>query len=176
MSELLKAIQQNRKSIIKEWLDSIRAASRRRDLIDDRELEVQTSEVMEAIVGAPTGTTLEDLSAPGWQPLKDLLGSLSVSRAALGFTPSETALFVLSLKPALFTVVRGQAGSSADQLFVGVRTVDDFVDRIALHTTDSFIAGRNQVIVRQQEEMLELWQYVEPRSGAHPERNPQRPR
>ena len=59
MSELFKAIQQNRDSILKEWLDGIRAASIRRDLIDDRELEVQTSEVMGAIVDAPSGTTLE---------------------------------------------------------------------------------------------------------------------
>jgi len=156
MSELFKAIQQNRDSILKEWLDSIRAASRRRDLIDDRELEVQTSEVVAAIVDAPAGTTLQDFGAPGWQPLKDLLSSLSASRAALGFTPSETALFVLSLKPALFTIVREQAGNHAEQLFLGVTTVNDFVDRLALHTTDSFISARNQVIARQQEEMLEL--------------------
>ena len=156
MSELFDAIQQNRDSILKEWLDSVRAASRRRDLIDDRELDVQTSEVMGAIVEAPSGTKLEDFNAPGWQPLKDLLASLSVSRATLGFTPSETALFVLSIKPAFFTIVREQAGKNADQLFAGITTVNDFVDRLALHTTDSFIAGRNQVIVRQQEEMLEL--------------------
>jgi rsbT co-antagonist protein RsbR len=156
MSELFKAIQQNRDSILKEWLDSIRAASRRRDLINDRELEVQTSEVIGAIVDAPSGTTLEDPSAPGWQPLKELLASLSASRAILGFTSSETALFVLSLKPSLFTVVREQAGKNADQLFAGITTINGFVDRLALHTTDSFIASRNQVIARQTEEMLEL--------------------
>ncbi len=156
MSELFKAIQQNRDSILKEWLDSIRAASRRRDLIDDRELEVQTSEVVATIVDAPAGTALEDFNAPGCITSRISLSSLSASRAALGFTPSETALFVLSLKPSLFTVVRGLAGNNAEQLFVGVTTVNDFIDRLALHTTDSFIAARNQVIARQQEEMLEL--------------------
>ena len=156
MSDLLKAIQANRKSILQEWLSGIKAASRRRDPIDDRELEAQTSEVLSAIVDAPAGTSLENVNSSGWQPLRDLLGSLSVSRAAAGFTSSETALFVLSLKRPLLTIVREQAGSNADQLFTEVATVNDFVDRLALHTTDSYMQGRNQVIARQQEEMLEL--------------------
>ncbi|WP_263359873.1 STAS domain-containing protein [Acidicapsa ligni] len=156
MSDLFQAIQKNRESILKEWLESIRVASRRRNIIDDRELESQTAEVLSAIVDAPSGTKLADVNAPGWQPLKDLLNSLSMSRATLGFTPSETALFVLSLKPSLFSIVRSISGDNADQLFLQITEVNDFVDRLALYTTDSFIAGRNQVIMRQQEEMLEL--------------------
>jgi rsbT co-antagonist protein RsbR len=156
MSDLFKAIQENRESILKEWLESIRAASRRQNIIDDRELESQTAEVLSAIVEVPSGTKLEDFNSSAWQPLKDLLTSLSMSRATQGFTPSETALFVLSLKPALFSIVKAISGNDADNLFQQVTTVNDFVDRLALYTTDSFIAGRNQVIMRQQEEMLEL--------------------
>ena len=156
MSDLFQAIQENRESILKEWLESIRVASRRRNIIDDRELESQTAEVLSAIVDVPSGTRLADANAPGWQPLKDLLNSLSMSRATLGFTPSETALFVLSLKPPLFSIVRSISGDNADQLFLQITEVNDFVDGLALYTTDSFIAGRNQVIMRQQEEMLEL--------------------
>jgi rsbT co-antagonist protein RsbR len=156
MSQLLQAIQINRDSILKEWLDGIRIASRRRNVIDDRELESQTGEVLAAIVDVPPETRLEDTNDPAWQPLKDLLNSLSVSRATLGFSPSETALFILSLKSPIFSVVRSTAGDDADKLFQQITEVNNFVDRLALHTTDSFIAGRNQIIVRQQEEMLEL--------------------
>src|SRR6202041_3142134 len=92
----------------------------------------------------------------GWQPLKEMLASLSTSRASQGFTPSETATFVLSLKPPLFALARKNWGNDANQLFLEVSNADDFVDKLALHTTDSFIHGRDQVIARQQEEMLEL--------------------
>jgi rsbT co-antagonist protein RsbR len=85
-----------------------------------------------------------------------MLASLSVSRAASGFTPSETAVFVLSLKPSLFGLAREQRGNNADELFSEVVKVNDFIDKLALHTTDSYIHGRDQIISRQQEEMLEL--------------------
>ena len=102
MSKLLGAIQKNRESVLQDWLRRLKAAVRRQDLINDRELESQAAESLSAIADVPAGTTLEDFSGAGWQPLKELLATLSVSRATLGFTPSETAIFVLSLKPSLF--------------------------------------------------------------------------
>jgi len=105
------------------------------------------------IAGVPQGTTLEDFNATGWQSLKAMLADMSVSRAAAGFTPSETAIFVLSLKPPLFAIGRQQRGNDTDELLSGVLTVNEFVDKLALHTTDSYIHGREQVIIRQQEEM-----------------------
>ena len=156
MSNLVCAIQNNRESILKEWLQGLKAVIRRRDLIDDRELEIQTIEVFSAIVDVPSETALENFADVAWQPLKDLLANLSASRGSLGFTPSETAMFMLSLKPSLFTLVRQQRGNNADELFADISIVNDFVDKLALHTTDSYIHGRDQVILRQQGEMLEL--------------------
>lgn len=156
MSKLIAAIQKNRDSILQEWLQGQKAVTRRRDLIDDRQLEIQTTEVWSAIADVPTEVSLENFADPVWQRLKDLLANLSASRAVLGFTPSETAMFILSLKPSLFTLVRQQRGNNADELFVDISIVNDFVDKLALHTTDSYIHGRDQVILRQQEEMLEL--------------------
>lgn len=156
MSKLLGAIQQNRESLLQDWLKRLKSAVQRRDLITDRELENQSSEIVALIAEVPQGTTMEDFNAAGWQPLKAMLASISVSRATAGFTPSETAIFVLSLKPSLFELARQQRGNNADELFAEVVTANEFVDKLALHTTDSYIHGRDQVIVRQQEEMLEL--------------------
>jgi rsbT co-antagonist protein RsbR len=113
-------------------------------------------EVLAAICAVPSETSLDSINTASFQPLKDLLASLSASRAVQGFTPSETAIFVMSLKAPVFGLVRKQRGSNADQLFGDLTTMDNFVDKLALHTTDSFIHGRDQVIVRQQEEILEL--------------------
>jgi rsbT co-antagonist protein RsbR len=156
MTNLIGAIQKNRDSVLQDWMQGIKTAVRRRDLIDDRELGSQASDVLSAIVEVPAGTTLEDFNAAGWQKLKDLLASLSVSRAGQGFTPSETAIFVLSLKASIFNLVRQQNGTDATALFAEITEVNDFVDKLALHTTDSYIHGRDQIIARQQEEMLEL--------------------
>jgi rsbT co-antagonist protein RsbR len=156
MSKLLSAIQTNRESLLQDWMKRLKAAVQRRDLINEHELEAQANEMISAIAEVPQGTTLEDFSSAGWQPLKDMLANLSVSRAAQGFSPSETALFVLSLKPPLFELAREQRGNNANELFAEVVTINDFIDKLALHTTDSYIRGRDQIIGRQQEEMLEL--------------------
>ena len=156
MSKLLAAIQQNRETVLEDWLRRLKVAVRRQDLLDDRELESQVGELLSAITDVPDGTSLEDFANRAWDPLKDVLASVSVSRASLGFSPSETAMFVLSLKPSLFALARKNWGSDADELFIQVTTANDFLDKLGLHTTDSYIHGRDQVIARQQEEMLEL--------------------
>ena len=156
MSKLMIAIQQNRESILQDWLKNLKSAVRRRDLISEHDLETQATEIVSAIADVPADTSLEDFNATAWQPLRDLLASLSVSRAAHGFTSSETAVFVFSLKPSLFALTRQSLGDDAAKLFAGITTINDFIDKLALHTTDAYIHGRDQVIARQQEEMLEL--------------------
>ena len=155
MPKVLDAVRKNQETVLDGWLQGIRGGIRRRDLIDERELKSQADEVLSTICAAPPDAPLEDLNIAAWQPLRDLLASLSASRAVQGFTPSETALFVLSLKAPLFSIARDQKGN-ADQLYAEITGIDNFIDQLALHTTDSFIHGRDQVIARQQEEMLEL--------------------
>jgi rsbT co-antagonist protein RsbR len=156
MPKVLDAVRKNQETVLDGWLHGIKGGIRRRDLIDERELKSQANEVLSTICAAPPDASLADLNITAWQPLRDLLASLSASRAVQGFTPSETALFVLSLKTPLFNLARGQMGDNADQLYAEITAIDDFLDKLALHTTDSFIHGRDQVIARQQEEMLEL--------------------
>ncbi len=137
-------------------MKSMQLGIRRRDLISEAELQSQTEEVLATICSVPAESPLDNLNAAAWQSLREILASLSVSRASQGFTPSETALFILSLKSPVFALVRQQSGNDADQLYASITEIDSFIDKLALLTTDSFIHGRDQVISRQQEEMLEL--------------------
>jgi rsbT co-antagonist protein RsbR len=156
MSKVLDAVRKNQGPVLDGWLQGIKTGIRRRDLIDERELKSQAGEVLSTICAAPPDASLDELNIAAWQPLRDLLANLSASRAIQGFTPSETAMFVLSLKTPLFSLARDQKSDNADQLYAEITAIDDFIDKLALHTTDSFIHGRDQVIARQQEEMLEL--------------------
>jgi rsbT co-antagonist protein RsbR len=156
MHSALQVIQENQASLLDQWLHSIKNNVRRNDLMDEREFKSQASEVLATLGAAPADSPLDNLKSPAWQPLKELLGSLSTSRAVQGFTPSETASFVLSLKAPIFNLLREKTGSEADRFFANILKIDDFIDKLALHTTDSYILGRDQVISRQQEEMLEL--------------------
>jgi rsbT co-antagonist protein RsbR len=156
MAKILESIQRNQSELLEGWLRGIKGGIRRRDLIDERELRAQATEMLGTICAVDGETSLDDLTSEKWQPLRDLLTSMSISRAAQGFTPSETAIFVMSLKSPIFNLIRENSLSNPDQLFADLSLMDDFLDKLALHTTDSYIHGRDQVIHRQQEEMLEL--------------------
>lgn len=156
MTTLMGALQENGDTVLREWTQQLRTSIQRRDLLNERDLVSQATEVWTALTGVPADTKLEEYGSPAWRAVKDMVATLSASRAVLGFTPSETALFVLSLKPAVFAQIRKRWGSDGDALFHEISVTDGFIDKLALHTTDSYIQGRDQVIARQQEDMLEL--------------------
>jgi rsbT co-antagonist protein RsbR len=97
-----------------------------------------------------------DTSAAGWNPVRELLQEISTSRARQGFSPSDVATFVLSLKQPLFTAIRREFSDKQDKLFDIVWTATEMLDRLALFTTDAYIAAREELISRQQQELLEL--------------------
>jgi rsbT co-antagonist protein RsbR len=62
----------------------------------------------------------------------------------------------MSLKQPLFTRLRHEVGRDAEALADEVWTATALLDRLALYTTEVYQQGREEVIRRQQQEMLEL--------------------
>jgi rsbT co-antagonist protein RsbR len=86
---------------------------------------------------------------PGFAEMRALLAEMSTVRARQGFTPTETAAAVFSLKRAI-TGVLGD-GYLGD----GVR-LSNLIDDLGLFTFETFAAARESVIVSQSEQLLEL--------------------
>ena len=95
-------------------------------------------------------------AAPEWAAVRDMLGGVSRSRGLQGFSPAETAAFVFSLKAPLFLKIRDELGGDAEPSFEELRQTGDMIDRLGLYTTEVFQKGREDVIQRQQQDMLEL--------------------
>jgi rsbT co-antagonist protein RsbR len=84
------------------------------------------------------------------------LEEVSRSRAARGLTPSETATFVFSLKEPLFDLLRQKVGKDADRLADEIWTATMLLDKLGLFTAEVFQKSREEIIARQQRELLEL--------------------
>jgi rsbT co-antagonist protein RsbR len=156
-TRLPEIIKRREKDLLERWIkEQLSAVSLRRDLISEPELREQSREFLGLVASTAGKANLSSVDAPAWQPVRDLLGGISRSRAAQGFTPSETATFVFSLKQPLFDVLRqeydGQAAALADELW----TASSVLDRLGLYTTEVHQKGREELITRQQQEMLEL--------------------
>jgi rsbT co-antagonist protein RsbR len=97
-----------------------------------------------------------DTERPEWSAVRELLSDFSRSRARQGFTPSETATFVFSLKQPLFDRLRQEIGKDPEALASELSQATLLLDRLGLYTTEVHQKTREEVISRQQQELLEL--------------------
>ncbi|HUQ08825.1 MAG TPA: STAS domain-containing protein [Steroidobacteraceae bacterium] len=120
------------------------------------ELEQQTAEFMQLLTTAAEHTKGADVSAIEFKQLRDFLEGVSRSRAMQGFTSDETAAFIFSFKRPLFERLRAEAGKDADRLADEVWLATSLLDSLGMYTIKTFQKSREEVINRQQREMLEL--------------------
>jgi len=154
-SALAQLFQKHQQQILEEWVKQQRgAASLRSDLLKESELREQSREFLKSFIDAAQAGA-EDLNAPSWKPAKEVLSSISRSRAAQGFSPSETATFVFSLKQPLFEVLKRDS-LPAQEVTEGTWRVTVLLDKLGLYTVEVFQQTREAIIGRQQEELLEL--------------------
>ncbi len=142
--------------LLTEWLKELKASGvQRDDLMKEAELQQQCREFLDLLKTAARSGTL-DVRAAGWAPVRDFLSEISRSRALQGATPTQTATLVFSLKRPLFDRLKVEAGKDAELLAEQVWAVTQLIDELGLYTTEAFSKTREDVIGRQQQEMLEL--------------------
>lgn len=156
MSKLAETINKYQDEIRADWLKQMSSAVRRADLMTNEEMESQSRELMDAIAGGARSGDVTNIDGPAWDQTRDTLSAISASRAKQGFSTSETATFVLSLKQPIFNVVRRENASDPAALFDDIWKTTLLVDKLALITADAFQATREKFIARQQEELMEL--------------------
>ena len=152
---LTEVLSKHEAAILDEWIKQMSGATRRADLIKDVDLRAQCSRFLKLLrQGAESGNS--DVQSPAWQAIRDQLAETSRTRAQQGFTPTETATFVLSVKKPLFTLLRDQMGNDAGALAAELWATTELIDSLGLYTTEMYLKTREEIIRRQQEEMLEL--------------------
>ncbi|HVL66200.1 MAG TPA: STAS domain-containing protein [Vicinamibacterales bacterium] len=104
--------------------------------------------------GLKSGGT--DVMATPWEPARQLLEEVALARTERGYSPAETAQFVFSLKQPLFERLRERLADRPAALAAATWSTSLLLDRLGLFTTEIYQRGREQVIMRQQQEMIEL--------------------
>lgn len=154
-SELTAEIRSQQDSVLKDWMNyQMSALTLRRDLLKEQDLRDQSERFLKHFVAALE--TNRDPSSPAWKPVTEMLQEVSQSRAQLGFTPKETATFVFSLKQPLFTLIQKRSQKDSKQLASDLWEISLLVDELGLYTVEAYQRSREEVIRRQQQDMLEL--------------------
>ena len=156
-SKISDILQHHEEELLEAWVqEQLASNTRRPDLISDFELRQQSAEFLRAFRQASQGSNLNDISSPQWDHVREILTDLSRSRAQQGFTASETATFVFSLKQPLFVRLRQELEKNPDALAEENWAATVLLDKLGLFTTEVYQQTREAVIARQQQELMEL--------------------
>ncbi|SFT28072.1 STAS domain-containing protein [Methylobacterium sp. yr668] len=153
---LKRTLTEDEAAILEAWNISLRkGTSLQSGRIREAELQTQAKAVFGLLRdGLSSGGV--DADAESYTPLRENLADISRSRAIQGFTPTDTANFVFSLKEPIFEALRRNSAADASALAAGVWAAGKVLDRLGLLTMEVFLASREEVIGRQGQEIAEL--------------------
>jgi rsbT co-antagonist protein RsbR len=155
-ARISQLFQEHQAEIGAEWLSQLEALNLRENAATKEQLRAHCQQFLLAFINATRGGELENIEHRSWDEVRDLLAEISSSRARTGSTPGETATFVFSLKQPLFARLAAAFASEPAMLTGAAWTISTLLDKLGLYTIEVFQKARDLIIVRQQQELLEL--------------------
>jgi rsbT co-antagonist protein RsbR len=149
-------IARHEDEILAAWMREMSGSTRRADLIKDADLRSQCTQFLRLVKQATDSGGDDNFKSPAWDAVREMLGDVSRSRAQQGFTPSETASFVFSIKKPLFNQIQQAYKAQPEAMIAATWSATEMLDNLGLYTTEVFQKSREETIKRQQEELLEL--------------------
>jgi rsbT co-antagonist protein RsbR len=155
-TRISQLIQEHEAEIGNEWMAQLEAMTVRSNVVSKDQLRKHCQQFLTAFATATRSGELQNIEHRSWDEVRDLLDNISTARAKGGSTPSETATFIFSLKQPLFACMNRALASDPAMLAHASWITGSLLDKLGLYTIEVFQRARDQVIVRQQQELLEL--------------------
>lgn len=150
-------IREHRDRILRDWLSEFTTSSKPAGVGSTSVVSTEGGQLLDALVsGLGAGGTADSFETPVWNEARAVLDRVSETRAVRGASAKETSRYILALKRPLFVALQEKLGSKPNDLFAAIWEVTSLVDQIAQHTVSTFQRNREEVIARQQQELLEL--------------------
>ena len=156
-SRLPTIVEQHQTEILADWGKlQLESGAWRSGRLQESQLRDESQRFLSMLASTLVGASNLDTRSQQWSEVREFLNDLSRSRAAQGFSPSQVATFVFSLKQPLFARLRKSLGNEADVLADALWETTTLLDALGLYTTEVYQQARESVISRQQEELIEL--------------------
>jgi rsbT co-antagonist protein RsbR len=156
-TDIAKLLQKKKKQLLESWMTKqLSDAMLREDLMSNEELREQSNELLDELLKAIATDHVQDIDAPAFEEVKEVLSGISISRARQGFSPRETGIYVFSLKEAIQQVLKEEIRDDMQLLYQSTLTFNKLIDNLGMVTFETFIKGREEVILRQTDEITEI--------------------
>jgi rsbT co-antagonist protein RsbR len=147
-------LDKHESQLLAQWTsEQLSSVTLRKDLMKEGELREQSRQFLSLLRIAAQSQNLTDISRREWSPVRDILVDISKSRVTRGFTPSETASFIFSLRGPLIELIQREGGANGARDAAAASTL---LDKLGLFTFEEYQKTREGIINRQQQEMMEL--------------------
>jgi rsbT co-antagonist protein RsbR len=155
-NEAIRIFKKQKKNILDQWLKKLVAdPNLRDDLMSNDDLRSQSEELLNSFIEALNDESIEDSASADFDKVIEILSAISISRGRQGFSPKETGTYILSLKGALVEELQQELKDPLS-LYEQNKKITMIMDSFTLATFDTFIKGREEVILRQTDEMAEI--------------------
>ncbi|HVW97851.1 MAG TPA: RsbRD N-terminal domain-containing protein [Mucilaginibacter sp.] len=154
--DITKILKKNQAAILERWMkNQLSNAGLRDDLMSNDDLRTESDELVSALVNSLNERTIDDIESGEFDHVIEILSGISISRAKQGFSPRETGMFIMSLKEALLEILQEEINDPVE-LYETNQKVSRLLDNFSIITFETFIKGREEVILRQTDEITEI--------------------
>ncbi len=155
-NEAVKIFQKKKNAILEKWIKAqVTDDTLREDLISNEEVRAQSEELLAAFINSLTDDNINNGQSGDFEDVVDILSSISLSRAKQGFSPRETGAYIYGLKDALLLTLSEEI-TNLEVLYKQTIAISRLMDNFATITFETFIRGREDVILRQTDEITEI--------------------
>ncbi|WP_345953504.1 STAS domain-containing protein [Mucilaginibacter sp. PAMB04168] len=157
MAQSAQILKNKKNDILELWMkNQLTDAGLRDDLMSNEELRSQSEELVDTLIGSLSADNITDAESSDFDGVIEILGGISITRARQGYSPRETGAYVLSLKEALLSILETELKNDLASLYEESIKVSRLIDSFSIITFETFIKGREEVILRQTDEIAEI--------------------
>ncbi|WP_019990677.1 STAS domain-containing protein [Rudanella lutea] len=154
IAQLLKA---NKARLLDGWFQKqLASETLRDDLMTNDELRAQSEELVNALTKTINEENISQPDSSDFDEVFEILADITSSRARQGFSPRETGLFIFSLKETILDLLADLAADDAAAVLRESRKISRLLDSFAIITFETFIKSREEVILRQTDEISDI--------------------
>lgn len=143
-------------SILDDWISNLKGQVRHGDILGGEQLRTHCMQFLSALTEAMSNDQTNNIDSRTWEEVRNILIEISETRARQGSTPKDTAIFIFSLKQSLFARLQAEFAQKPETLAAATWKLSTLLDNLGLFTIDAYQKSRDQIISRQQQELLEL--------------------
>ena len=156
-ANFIEILRKSHSVILEKWIDSqSNIMTYNDDLISSQEIREQAEELLSAFLKNLNVDNAGNGDAPEFDEVVEALSDLSISRAKLGFSPKETGVFVNGMKNAIMEILEAELTADPATLYAASKQLHTLFDSFNIVTFETFIRGREEVIIRQTDEISEI--------------------